>query len=728
MAKKQDKDKERPQDLGPAEAEDLETRIDKMLSLDEPAANEEAAAEAVLKAAKPKKIAITHHETPDEVPTAPEIETEDESEDKEDSSDEKTDVKPEDKDPEGLEEAIEETNAQLAAKVIPVSGDEPTEEEVVVELGKVASEEIIGAPEPEEQPASAEASEALPESFEDETTKQAVDDITAEESDELLDAQDEKREAQTKSTEPKHPSRLKAVLSGFLHSRLLRRLVVLLVLGAAGSAAAMPATRYYALNTAGVRSSASLRVIDESTLQPLKDVKVQLGDQSAMTDGEGNAHFAKLKLGSTGLIVQKRAFAPVNETVVLGWGSNPLGSRNIKPVGSQYTFTVTDYLSGKPLSKVAATSGDADARADEKGQIKLTLDHSGDPTVPVTLSLAGYRDEKITLDLASKQSIAVKMVPGRKAVFISKRSGTFDVYKVDVDGKNEELVLKGTGNERDDLVLLPHPTDEMVALVSTRENKRNADGYLLSTLTIINLSDNSTQTIAQSEQIKLANWIDRRLVYVQVAAGSSAESATRQRLMSYDYVVKDNRQLAAGNYFNDVITAGSRVYYAPSSSLQPNGASLFRMKPDGGSKQTLLPQETWNIFRTAYDKLVLSVPGTWYEYTLDAATPVKLEGQPASLVSRVYVDSPDGKNSLWVDTRDGKGVLLMYDVNAKSDKILRTQSGLKNPVRWLNDRTVVYRINTDQETADYAMSLDGGDPVKIRDVTNTGGIDKWYYY
>jgi Tol biopolymer transport system component len=198
--------------------------------------------------------------------------------------------------------------------------------------------------------------------------------------------------------------------------------------------------------------------------------------------------------------------------------------------------------------------------------------------------------------------------------------------------------------------------------------------------------------------------------------------------MSYDYVVKDNRQLAAGNYFNDVITAGSRVYYAPSSSLQPNGASLFRMKPDGGSKQTLLPQETWNIFRTAYDKLVLSVPGTWYEYTLDAATPVKLEGQPASLVSRVYVDSPDGKNSLWVDTRDGKGVLLMYDVNAKSDKILRTQSGLKNPVRWLNDRTVVYRINTDQETADYAMSLDGGDPVKIRDVTNTGGIDKWYYY
>jgi hypothetical protein len=26
------------------------------------------------------------------------------------------------------------------------------------------------------------------------------------------------------------------------------------------------------------------------------------------------------------------------------------------------------------------------------------------------------------------------------------------------------------------------------------------------------------------------------------------------------------------------------------------------------------------------------------------------------------------------------------------------------------------------------LSLDDGEPVKIRDVTNTDGIDRWYYY
>lgn len=51
------------------------------------------------------------------------------------------------------------------------------------------------------------------------------------------------------------------------------------------------------------------------------------------------------------------------------------------------------------------------------------------------------------------------MAPSRKHVFISKRSGTYDVYKVDVDGKNEEKVLSGTGSERPDAIALSiHPT------------------------------------------------------------------------------------------------------------------------------------------------------------------------------------------------------------------------------------------------------------------------------
>jgi hypothetical protein len=81
-----------------------------------------------------------------------------------------------------------------------------------------------------------------------------------------------------------------------------------------------------------------------------------------------------------------------------------------------------------------------------------------------------------------------------------------------------------------------------------------------------------------------------------------------------------------------------------------------------------------------------------------------------------------------LDKRDGKGVLLVYDIGKNADTVLQTKSGLTGPIRWLNDSSLVYRIHTEQETADYALSLDAGGPVKIRDVTPTGSVDRWYYY
>jgi hypothetical protein len=200
--------------------------------------------------------------------------------------------------------------------------------------------------------------------------------------------------------------------------------------------------------------------------------------------------------------------------------------------------------------------------------------------------------------------------------------------------------------------------------------------------------------------------------------------------MSYNYKTGESKQLASANYFNDVIIAANKVYYAPSSTYQPSGVqtSLFSVSPDGSNKQTVLAQETWNIFRTSYDQFTMSVGSQWYSYVIGSSAPTKLDGQPANLVSKVYVDSPDGKNSLWVDNRDGKGVLLAYSTSAKTDKVVQTQSGLSLPVRWISNNTVIYRVHTAQETADYAINLDGGPVRKLKDVTNTGGIDKWYYY
>jgi hypothetical protein len=134
------------------------------------------------------------------------------------------------------------------------------------------------------------------------------------------------------------------------------------------------------------------------------------------------------------------------------------------------------------------------------------------------------------------------------------------------------------------------------------------------------------------------------------------------------------------------------------------------------------------MFRTDYGKLTVSVQQDWYEFVLGTSRAVKLASNPVTPKNKVFVDSPNGQNSLWVDDRDGKGVLLNYNVKDGKDTELVSKTGVKNPVYWLNDTYVVYRVSSGTEIADYVLNTEGGEAKKIRDVANTGGIDHWYYY
>lgn len=559
-------------------------------------------------------------------------------------------------------------------------------------------------------------------------TEKAVDEIVAREGDEILEVEDAIRDTD-ESEEPikKQHNGFKRI-KNFLSKPAVRWAIVLIVLMAIITSLAVPRSRYVLLNTAGVRAKSSVLVLDQSTQQPLKNVHVTLGSASGVTDINGKVELTKVKLGPSILTIEKRAFATINKTVVVGWGSNPFGDISLTPVGTQYNFTISDYLSGKPIPKIEAVSNDANAISDEKGIIKLTIDRQSDENINVIIKGEGYRAETITIDPNDKSNHTVKLVPSRKQVFVSKRSGKFDIYSVYIDGKDEKLLLAGSGNERDDMVLVPHPSQDVVAYVSTRANQRNSDGYLLSNLLLVSTEDGNTNNIVASERIQVVDWSGDYLVYVQIVAGSSANSPERYRLNSYN--LKDNsiKKLASANYFNDVIAAKGSIYYAPSSAYQTGQTNFYKVNPDGTVNQAIFSQEVWNTFRVSYDHFALSVQQQWYDFKLGDKAPVKLNSAPVNQSSRVYVDSPNGKNSIWIDKRDGKGVLIQYDIATQKENVLQTQSGLVYPVNWLNDKVVVYRVKTDQETADYALNIDGGKAVKIRDVTNFGGINRWYYY
>lgn len=625
--------------------------------------------------------------------------------------------------------------------VTELSADEAVEAEAP-EMSEAASEDSADEssedlepvePELEEPDAKTEKPETLSDEDglpDDAETRKAVDEIVAEEADVVLAAEDMEREIDADIEQPKSGNIFARVLGSARGRWLLFGLLTLGVI----TAGLVPNTRYFVLNTAGVRASLSLRVVDGGTLQPLKNVTVRAGGASGLTDANGAVVLQGARLGRTNLQIEKRAFSSYDRPVTLGWGSNPLGEFEARAVGSQYTFEVKDFLSGKPIAGAEATSGDGNAAADEEGKLVLTLDTANledSEQIVVLISAGNYRTETVTLSVSNKETQAVEMVPSRKHVFVSKRSGKYDVYTVDADGKNERKVVEGSGLERDDITLVPHPSENKAALVSTRERVQNSEGYLLSTVYVVDFDSGDLVKIDQSEQIQIIGWSgDSRLVYVKIAAGTSAADAKRHRLMSYNSQnFADIKELASANSFNDVLMAGNRVYYAPSNIFNENpNPGLFAVNPDGGKLQTILNKEVYNVFRTAYDTLDISIGANWYTYTLGSTTAATASQPPASQYSRVYADAPNGESSLWVDTRDGKGVLLRYDKTSKTDSSLVSQSGLKVPVYWLSGSHVVFRLNDGKQTADFIVNVGGGDARKITDVTDTNGVDRWFYY
>lgn len=572
----------------------------------------------------------------------------------------------------------------------------------------------------------ANESSGLPKSehpeFEDPFTNKAVDEIVAEEK-----AQQSPKNASTPQPQPKKKS--ENFFKRLWKNPASRRITIAVLVIAVVAIIAVPTSRYFILNTVGVRSSSSVKVLDQKTSQPLKNVEVQIGGQISKTDKEGNVYLSGIKLGEQQFVVKKPAFADVNKTIVIGWGSNPLGEVKLTPVGSQYTFNVKDYVSDKPIKGAEATSGESSAQANENGEIVLTVPNSKESEIEIAITADNYRTENLKVPVASKESQDIKLAPAKKHAFVSKRSGRYDVYKIDVDGKNEQKVLAGVGTEKEDsMALVTHPTKDLTAFVANRSASTNQDGYRLASLNIIDLKTNEVTRVAESERIQIVGWAGDRLVYVKIAQGESAESVNRHKLLSYNTSDDQEKELASTNYFNDVLMVGNNIYYSPALYKVNGKIGLFRTNADGSDRKTIYDKEVWNLFRVSYDKISTSVGQEWYDYDISSGSFAKANSPPPILKSRIYIDSPDAKKSLWVDDRDGKGVLLAFDTSSKEDKTVQTASGLKYPVDWVDNDHIIYRVSNSQETSDYILSLSGGTPKKIADVTNIAGMDRWYYY
>jgi hypothetical protein len=490
---------------------------------------------------------------------------------------------------------------------------------------------------------------------------------------------------------------------------------------------AVPPTRYAVLNTFGVRAKASITVYDQSTNQPLKNVSVTVAGQTSQTNIDGRAYLESVKLGSTEVKISKVAYADVVTKKTIGLGSNQIEDAKLQPIGSQFNFEVVDWLSKEPIDKAEVSYYESSALSDSEGKAIINIEPTDETEITVKITAKGYRDQEFKLNTLSTDTNKVELKVGQPNYFMSNRSGKYDLYKSYV-GEDPVVMIPGTGSERDDMRFAVSPDRKFGMLVATREDIRNGDGYLLSGLYRINLETSELTKLDESEQIDLIGWTDNKLVYVKIASGASGNNPNRHRLQILDLTTGDNKEIASSNYFNDVTVSANNVFYAPSDAYKDNpDASLFKADSNGNVSK-VYDAEVWTIIQTERNKLVFDATGDWYEYSFNDSVATALSGPPAKRDSKLFVDGGKDDVSLWIDQRDGKGVLLANKLSDNTDKVLWTQSGLKYPVKWLSDKHAVFRVANGDESADYIINIEGGDAVKLTDVSNVPGTDRWYYY
>lgn len=555
-------------------------------------------------------------------------------------------------------------------------------------------------------------------------TDAAVDDIVSAESDQLLADQDSQTAGPVAVRPKGFGAQLRRFFAAWWRNKWARWITIIILTLGAAAAAIIPQSRYAVLNTVGVRSKASVIVVDSATQLPLRHVSVQLGDKKTETDRDGVARLTGLKLGSYDLTVSRIAFAPQKQRVTIGWGSNPLGVYRLQAVGTQYVIRVTDYVSGKPVAGAEADAEILNALSDREGKILLTVGDTDVTKISLTLNAAGYRTEKTVIEAVNAEK-QIALVPSQKVVFASKQSGKYDVFSADLDGKNQRLLLAGTGRENNTISLVVSPDNKQAALVSTREALRDSDGYQLHSLTFINIETGASSTVDRAQQIQLVDWLDKRLIYRSTVAGASAANPGRNKLVSYNHETNARTQLAAANQFNAVTSASGFIYYG-SSGTDPSAAlGLFRVKPDGSGREQLTNQEVWTGLRTTYDTLAVQTPNGWYDVNLNDKKVARSQ-PPASMTNLQFAVNSGGKQAAWTAVHDGKNALLMRDASGGAVKTLVSKTGISGPVRWLSDSMLTYRVVTSTESAEYAVSTLGGQPRKIIDVAAVYGYAQIY--
>ncbi len=510
---------------------------------------------------------------------------------------------------------------------------------------------------------------------------------------------------------------------------------LIMVAGIIGAWFVQPA-RLWALNAVGMRAQVNITVQSGVAGAPpntLKNAQVDINGTLYSSDDQGIVK-AAIPYGETKITVSKTGYEPASVTNL--YDVNPffylLGDKKVdeaavqmtfvlKSVGGLVSFKALDWLTGGPVTTGQFSIGDNVAKPDTQGEVKLWLPPIDSSVLRIKATFDGaYNDQEFDLDLATIQQESFTFTPAGKDYFLSKRSGVMSLYSSDIDGKNVTEIVKGTGQETAATAVAVSPSAKYVVLSSSREGKRDATNTLLQKLYVVNTTSGALTVVDEGQAIGFADWSGDTLAYTVIERVPKATEPT-QRLASIDLTSNKKVDLATADYFNAVRLSHSDIVYRLGFASQkpegPNSPELRTVPIKGGTEKNLGYKIT-NIAQTDPTTFAYQTSDNiWHSYNANTGQ-VGNASAPQSL-SRAFVNSPspDRQNQLVFDKIDGKSALISRSLASNTETTLYVGPGLAGPIRWLASNVIIFRVTDALQSADYVVSIKGGDPKKITDVT-----------
>lgn len=517
--------------------------------------------------------------------------------------------------------------------------------------------------------------------------------------------------------------------------------IPLSVLSALLVLAILPWTRYAIAGTF-ITHDVEVQVMDSKTGAPVSEAQVQASTGTiGTTSGTGHAFLHRVKPGKTTLTVTKKYYKNgLLKTTVPAFKSPKVSSIQMQATGRQVKISVANIITKKGLANVDVKISDVDVKTDALGNATAVLP-AGVASQKATLKLSGYNSSNVEVKVSDTQTQENKfsLTPAGRIYFLSNRSGKVDVMKSNLDGSDPVIVLSGTGSEDSgNTVLVASPDWKYLALLAKREPGA-AKIYIITTS-----NDQLTTADEGSANFTLSGWLGDKLIYTVSRTDLSPWSNGSSKLKSYDAntgkLILLDQTAGTGDassnlyeYYGLIFLSGDSVVYAkgwtsqyPSSADYSGRQETLSIISANGQNHKVVSQydaATKTVYYTSHGPdsvyIVSNTQGqadySYSDYVVGSSPKqISLTNDQLYKNYPVYYPSPDGKQALWAESRDGNAILV-GDVDGNGGKVIATING-SSPSGWFTGQYVLVSKNTSELDV---MGVTGGTPIKISNYLNT---------